>query len=225
MERSATIHEEMSTLIRTRLPLALLLFATVACGGEAEDPSGEDPGVSSELGEDLRSQLRYLPWRGAPATPTQHTSNTPGLSVIYGIDIWFSSGTIRTLDVWWYEPSRADNTYANGDPWGSSRLGPSGLTDVAFMRQTCPTNHVVAGYQIALNQAKTKIIKFGITCRNLFDDDDITHFVPVGSHDPAVIPEILRCGDFPQPPPSGYIEYMFAQTDLSGIGARCVLPR
>jgi hypothetical protein len=229
MKSNTNVQGETSLLAGTRLLLALSLFATVACGAEAEPPSGQepagDPGITSENSEELRQQSRWLPWRGFNSSD-QHDTNTPGLSVIYGVDVFFTNpGRIHALDVWWYEPSRADNYYTNGDPTGVKRLGPSNPGTVAVRRMNCPGGYVVAGYRIATDQAKTKILKFGVVCRNLSDDNDRIS-LPMAGNEATLFSDTLVCGEFPHGGSTpGYVEYMISQTNMSGMGARCVLPR
>jgi hypothetical protein len=225
--------------------LSLFLLTSVGCGGEPGGDATLESSTTAEAGSEsigsLAQDLTFsgvnLPWRGQnPAAWPLQTTNRPGLSIVWRVDIGVSTilededhayPAIVGMQVCAYEPSNPNNTYTAGDPLGCQIIGKR--TASKWHTQQCPINQVVAGYNIATNPGGNSIGKLGMVCRDLANPN-FTGSLPVVGNSGILFTERLVCGEFPQPAPVGYVDYFMAKAasvgtlPMLGMGARCVAP-
>jgi hypothetical protein len=208
---------------------AVLVTASCAigCGSADADSSAENEGTveEAEFGLHAWGGVPLLPWKGSPPQSNQETSNQPGLNVAYAISIGYvdddNTGirTISGLNVCWYTPSRANNTYTTGDPVGCTIVGQNQAE--TWVTQQCAANEVVSGYRFGNARQGKGFGKFSTRCRSLTNANSVRTFPFVGDSG-VLFSETLDCTTHLGR--TAYVEFFNANPNFNGFNGSCVLP-
>jgi hypothetical protein len=205
---------------------SLLGAVVMGCSGADADSAADDESVDA-VALDLHAVpgVPALPWRGKPPSANQQNSNQAGLNVVYGLSIGVKkSGLIGQhkvvvgLQVCWYTPSNANNTYVPGNPFGCTTIGSQ--TADSWTSQQCSTNEVVSGYRVGLFPSGD-IAKFATLCRSVTNPNVRREFGFAGDSS-VLFADTLECKQ--QLGKTAYIEYFSANPGFTGFNGSCVLP-